>query len=95
MSKLISFSTLAVLATAALEHPVRHEIVEEIKLKATSWTPRDVESNHLRHIPAESIHKTMGSMGMSPFSNTAQKMGQYLNKATSIAGMFSEMVGYK
>ena len=49
------------------EHPVRHEIVEEIKLKAKSWKPREVAQNHLRHIPTENIHLMTGSLGMSPF----------------------------
>jgi hypothetical protein len=55
------------------QHPVRHEIVEEIKLKATSWKPREVDQNHLRHIPVENIHLMTGSLGMSPFGEHLKK----------------------
>ena len=39
-----------------MKHPVRQEIVDEIKLKATSWKPREVEDNHLRHVPIEKVN---------------------------------------
>jgi hypothetical protein len=35
--------TTAYAASKTQKHPVRHEIVEEIKLKATSWKPREVD----------------------------------------------------
>ena len=50
------------------KHPIRHEIVDEIKLKATSWKPREVEENHLRHRSVESIKNSMGHLGTSPAS---------------------------
>ena len=47
--------TLSVVMAKEVQHPVREEIVDEIKLKATSWKPKEVHENHLRHVPADKI----------------------------------------
>ena len=60
---------VALAATALADselHPVREEIVEQIKLKATSWTPKEVGNNKLRHRSVESIKKSMGHLGVAP-----------------------------
>ena len=62
---IVLISALACAETQLL-HPVRDEIVNEIKLKATSWKPKEIESNHLRHRTPESIKHSMGVLGTSP-----------------------------
>ena len=55
-------------AKEAEKHPIRQEIVDEIKLKATSWTPKEVSENHMRHRSVESIKGSMGHLGTSQAS---------------------------
>lgn len=55
-------------AEEAAKHPIRQEIVDEIKLKATTWTPKEVSENHMRHRSVESIKGSMGHLGTSPAS---------------------------
>ena len=56
----------------ASKHPIRDEIVNEIKLKANSWTAKEVSNNHLRHRSVESIKASMGHLGMTPTSIGAE-----------------------
>jgi len=56
----------------ASKHPIRDEIVNEIKLKTNSWKPKEVSSNHLRHRSVESIKTSMGHLGMTPTSIGAE-----------------------
>lgn len=72
---------------------MREEVVENIKLRAESWTPREVEDNHLRHIPAESIHKSMGHLGMSPMSPVTKQIGKAVGKASSFYHLISSAFG--
>jgi len=48
---------LVCLASGAIadvkQHPVRQEMVESIKEKTQSWTPREVHENHLSKIPKD------------------------------------------
>ena len=55
-------------AEEAAKHPIRQEIVDEIKLKATTWTPKEVSENHMRHRSVESIKGSMGHLGTSQAS---------------------------
>ena len=55
-------------AEEAAKHPIRQEIVDEIKLKATTWTPKEVSENHMRHRSVESIKSSMGHLGTSQTS---------------------------
>ena len=48
------------------KHPIREEIVDAIKLKATSWKPKEVSENHLRHRTVDSIKNSMGHLGTTP-----------------------------
>ena len=50
-------------------HPVRQEIVDDIKLKTTSWKPREVHENHLRHVPQDQLGSLMGSLGNDPLQH--------------------------
>lgn len=52
-------------ALANALHPVREEIVEDIKLKATSWKPKEVSQNHLRN--TKDIAGLLGSLGLTPY----------------------------
>ena len=55
-------------AEEAAKHPIRQEIVDEIKLKATTWKPKEVSENHMRHRSVESIKGSMGHLGTSQAS---------------------------
>ena len=70
------------------QHPVRDEIVEEIKLKATSWKPKEVHENHLRHVPADKIKGRFGQLGTTPFSKGVETMTKITKGAM---GMFDQM----
>ena len=50
-SSVYSLALALVACQAMAAHPVREELVEEIKLKAGSWQPKEVHANHLRHVP--------------------------------------------
>ena len=62
---LVATTILTTVALAEEKHPVREEIVNDIKLKTTSWKPKEVENNHLRHRSVESIRQSMGHLGTS------------------------------
>jgi hypothetical protein len=47
---------------ASIRHPVRHELVEEIRQKTDKWTPRPVHENHLRDVSPEQLQKKLGSL---------------------------------
>ena len=52
-----------------MKHPVRQEIVDEIKAKATTWTPREVHENHLHEIPVEQLKSKLGYLGVEESGN--------------------------
>lgn len=79
------------------KHPIRQEIVDDIKLKATSWTPKEVGDNHMRHYSQESIKSSMGHLGTSPASlgvdmlkSVAGSAMDVFHKFTSAAGLSSK-----
>lgn len=47
------FGIFTYLSSAAIRHPVRKEIVEEIRKLTDKWEPREVHHNPLSSIPAE------------------------------------------
>lgn len=70
MPKFIRQNTVAILLLASVvsaKHPVREEIIEEIRLKAQSWIPMSFEENHLRDIPEELVHMKLGIMGSNSY----------------------------
>jgi len=69
-------------------HPVREEIVDEIKKLATSWTPREVSDNHLRHVPVNNIQMQMGSLGLTQF-------GEVTKKAEGFFDYIADTFGFK
>ena len=93
-----SFFTLCLLSIVAAsdkKHPVREEIVEEIKLKATSWKPKEVHENHLRHVPADKIHGRFGQLGTTPFSKGAEAMAKITKGAVSMFDQITSAMGLK
>jgi hypothetical protein len=52
MFKLAVVGTVALMASAK-HHPVNHDIVNEIKAKATTWVPHEVHENPLSKLSAE------------------------------------------
>ncbi len=45
------------------QHPVREEIVNEIKAKATRWTPKELEENYFRDVPIHRLQSKLGFIG--------------------------------
>ena len=86
---------LAIVAASDMKHPVREDIVEEIKLKATSWKPREVNENHLRHVPADKIHGRFGHLGTTPFSKGAEAMTKITKGAMSMFDQITSAMGLK
>ena len=86
---------LSVVAASDQKHPVREEIVKEIKLKATSWKPREVHENHLSKVSAEKIHGRFGHLGMTPFSKGAEAMTKITQGAMSMFDQITSAMGLK
>ena len=63
MHKLVIVGIVATVA-AAVEHPVNQQMVEEIKRKATTWTPMEVDENPLSQKDVDQIYGLVGA----PFS---------------------------
>lgn len=68
MYKLVFVGTVAAFAQAhnGNGHPIHHGIVEEIKEKATTWKPFEVEENPLKSIPADQLRGMLGTFTMPP-----------------------------
>jgi len=45
------------------KHPVRDEIVSEIRQKTSKWTPMDPKANPLSRIPAHRVKASLGLLG--------------------------------
>lgn len=65
MLKFVILGTIASYATAAL-HPVNKEIIEDIKNKATTWTPMEHEENPLTSYTPEQIKSLLGTHVRGP-----------------------------
>jgi cathepsin B len=61
MLKLISLGAVVLGASAAADHPVNTEIVEDIKTKTTSWVPHDVETNPLANTSYDVLKGYLGT----------------------------------
>jgi len=93
-----SFVTLCLLSVTLasdMKHPVREEIVQDIKLKATSWKPKEVHENHLRHVPADKIQGRFGQLGNTPFSKGAEVMTNISKGAKSVFDQITAAMGLK
>jgi cathepsin B len=60
MFKLAVVGTVAAMASAKF-HPVNHDMVNEIKQKATSWVPHEVHENPLAKLSVEEINGLLGA----------------------------------
>ena len=57
----------SVLAYASAKHPVRQEVVDEIKKLTTKWTPLEVEANPLSKLSEKQIKGMCGTIITEPF----------------------------
>ena len=55
MRSFVAACLFAAINAKEMLHPIREEIVNEIKLKATSWQPKEGHLNHLRNVKLENI----------------------------------------
>ena len=62
-------------------------------MKATSWKPREVDQNHLRHIPADRLHLMMGSLGVSPLSEQIKTGKKFVSGAKNIFSYVTDLFG--
>jgi len=63
-TKVLTLILLASTASAReMQHPVRQEIVEEIKRKTSKWEPMEVADNHFARYAKEEIHSQANSIG--------------------------------
>jgi cathepsin B len=65
MYKLVVIGTIAA-AAFGMTHPVNHDIVNDIKNKADSWTPFEVEANPLRALNVAEIKGLLGTIVQGP-----------------------------
>ena len=49
--------------SSGMRHPVRQEIVDEIKTRTKSWVPVEVKDNKFRDVPVEQLLGKLGYMG--------------------------------
>jgi hypothetical protein len=56
MLKLVIVGTIMSVISAFHHHPVNEDLVREIKQKATTWEPFEVEENPLRHFDAKHFY---------------------------------------
>ena len=94
-ASLVMLAAVAVASANDVKHPVRQEIVDEIKLKATSWTPKEVEDNHMRHRSVESIKSSMGHLGTSQTTIGADLFKSVTKGAMDVFRSISLVVGHK
>ena len=77
------------------KHPIRDEIVEGIKAKKTSWKPKEVEDNHLRHRTIDGIKNSMGHLGTSPAPLGSELMRTISHSAYDIFKSMTSMISKK
>lgn len=77
------------------KHPVREEIVDAIKLKATSWKPKEVNENHLRHRTVDSIKNSMGHLGTTPTPFGADMLKGITDSAYGVFKSMTSVMGLK
>lgn len=65
-------SLLAATALAEKAHPVRQEVVDQVRLRTASWQPKEVHENHLRNYAVDKL--PLGNLG-SDDSNSALEVG--------------------
>ena len=71
--KFVIIALLVAFAVAEM-HPVNHQIVAEIKEKATTWVPMEPEENPFAYMPIEQIKAMMGTK-LTVNEETAEDLG--------------------
>ena len=66
LSALVILALFGVSQQTTRKHPVRQEVIDEIKLKADTWTPMELHQNKLRDVHPENIKKRLGNKGTQP-----------------------------
>lgn len=66
-------SLLAAIAYAEKAHPVRQEVVDQVRLRTSSWQPRAVHENHLRHYAVDKL--PLGNLGTDDYSTSPLEVG--------------------
>lgn len=75
---IVSLSKAAILDTG--KHPVRQEIVDQIKARTDSWTPQEVDDNHLKEVPAHKLQSKLGFIGYDSAAQFSQRGDNILGK---------------
>jgi C1A family cysteine protease len=66
MYKLVVIGTIAAFASAQLRHPVNTQIVNDIKQKASTWFPSEVDQNPLSKLTIDEIKGLLGTIVQGP-----------------------------
>jgi cathepsin B len=66
MFKLAVVGTVAALATAKHHHPINHDIVNEVKAKAQTWTAHEAHENPLKDMSLGEIYGLLGTKKIDP-----------------------------
>jgi C1A family cysteine protease len=61
MYKLVVVGTILAFTQAHI-HPVNEEIIAQIKARATTWTPMEMEDNPLHHMSLETVKGLLGTI---------------------------------
>lgn len=85
----MKFVLALVVAASARKHPVRQEIVDDIRAKTASWQPMEVHENKLRHTDADKIHLRMGALD---FDRVERKT--LAEKAVDSFGFLGNLIGH-
>ncbi len=64
MLKLATIGAVAI--TASATHPINDDIVNEIKAKATTWTPFEAHLNPLRFHDEQTLQGKLGTIVRGP-----------------------------
>jgi cathepsin B len=90
----MKFIIIALLVACALAemHPVNHQIVAEIKEKAT-WTPMEVEENPFAFMPIEQIKAMMGTK-LSVIEETGEDLGFEADAEFDARTQWPDVVNY-
>jgi C1A family cysteine protease len=62
MYKLVVVGTILATTSAHYDHPVNEEIIEQIKARATTWVPMEIEDNPLHHMTADQARGLLGTI---------------------------------
>ena len=88
------FYSIALLALLSLPlthsstlHPVRQELVDEIKQKTTKWTPKEAHRNPLKDIPAHQLKSRLGTLDKTK-SSQPDFIGDMISYLGKIADPF-------